>query len=381
MKRILVWGCIIGVVVGFGIQWAVEGESSSKYTRDTLNWVEEMVIDETNVPEPHLLVNPFSVTEDADGNIYIADVAVHNIKKFKPNGTFISAFGKQGTGPGDLNGPASIVFAGGKLVINDMMNRRFSLFEPDGNFFRSVKVESTNELCKKLKTGANGLLAVEFEKFESKPNEPQRISIHTTLGPKLFETFNVIFQQNVQLRKLISTSMPMNIVVPFPATVCWDTLPGGKLAIGYSETYDIGVYDPVKGKIATLSRKYEPIKVEDADKKEFFGKLRFFEDGKMTNNVPQHVRENTDFPRFKPAFEAIFADSGGYILVFPFQKANDKKDRRQVDVFRADGTFIRTITLVGKMNLYALSRGNGDYFWSSKTNDDGEASIVKYRLK
>ncbi len=339
------------------------------------------MIDETNVPEPHLLVNPYSVTEDAGGNIYITDVGAHNIKKFKPNGTFLSVFGRQGAGPGDLNGPASIVFADGKLVINDMMNRRFSLFTTDGKFFDSVKIDSTNELCKKLKTAANGLLAVEFEKFESKPNEPQRTFIRTTLGPKLFDTFNVLVEQKVQLRTLLSTPMPMNIIAPFPATVCWDTLPAGKLVIGYSKTYDIGVYDPVKGKIATLSRKYEPVPIEEADKKAFFGKLRFFEDGKITNNIPGHVRENTHFPRFKPAFEAIFADSDGYILVFPFQKANDKNDRRQVDVFRADGTFVRTITLAGKVNIYALSRGNGDYFWGRKTNEDEEASIVKYRLK
>jgi hypothetical protein len=378
MKRILVFFLCVGV--GFGMLWA-EGGKLSRYDRATLNWVEEMVIDVDSVPEPHLLVNPFAVTEDADGNIYVTDAGAHNVKKFKPDGSFIAVFGRQGAGPGDLNYPGAIAFADGKLVISDIMNRRFSIFSTDGKFVDSVRIESSNEMCKTLRSAANGLLAVEFLKMNRKPKEPQQVTIRASQGAKLSDKSNVIFERNVHLRSFITKPAPTNIIAPFPATVCWDTLPDGKIAAGFSETYEIGVYDPQKGKIATLSRKHKQIPIEDTDKKAFFKTLRFFENGKVTNNIPDHVRENTTFPKFKPAFEAIFADSQGYILVFPFQKATDKKDRRQVDVFRADGKFVRAITLVGKVNIYALSRGNGDYFWGRKTNEDEEAAIVKYCLK
>ena len=380
MRSILVLGIFLYVAAGFGMLWADGGELSG-YDKATLNWVEEMVIDMNNVPEPHLLVNPFAVTEDADGNIYITDAGAHNVKKFKPNGSFLSVFGRQGAGPGDLNYPGAIAFVDGKLVISDIMNRRFSIFSTDGKFVDSVRIEFSNEMCKTLRSAANGLLAVEFLKMNRKPKEPQQITIRANQGAKLSDKSNVILKQNVHLRSFITKPMPTNIIAPFPATVCWDTLPNGKIVAGFSKTYEIGVFDPPKGKIATLTHKHKQIPIEAPDKKTFFKTLRFFENGKVTNNVPDHVRENTTFPKSKPAFETVLADSQGYILVFPFQKATDKKDRRQVDVFRSDGTFVRAITLVGKVNIYALSRGNGDYFWGRKTNEDEEGSIIKYRLK
>ena len=57
------------------------------------------------------------------------------IVKFSSEGTFIKAWGKKGTGPGELNDPHSIAFdSAGRLFVADRENQRIQIFDQDGGF-------------------------------------------------------------------------------------------------------------------------------------------------------------------------------------------------------------------------------------------------------
>jgi len=69
-------------------------------------------------------------------HLYVVDTPAHVIKVFNlDNGSFIRAIGKRGREKGELNFPG-YVFIGpnGNVHVNDALNGRIQIFEPDGKF-------------------------------------------------------------------------------------------------------------------------------------------------------------------------------------------------------------------------------------------------------
>jgi streptogramin lyase len=72
-----------------------------------------------------------AVTDDA---IYVVDTGNERVQKFKPDGTFVKAWGGYGTAPGQLIEPVGIaVGPDGNLYVADSGNARISIFTPNGD--------------------------------------------------------------------------------------------------------------------------------------------------------------------------------------------------------------------------------------------------------
>ncbi len=84
---------------------------------------------------------PADVVVAPNGDIFVADGHTGcmcpnaRIVKFDKNGKFIKAWGKQGTGPGDFDGPHALAFdSKGRLFVGDRTNNRIQIFDQDGKF-------------------------------------------------------------------------------------------------------------------------------------------------------------------------------------------------------------------------------------------------------
>ena len=85
---------------------------------------------------PNEFNGPTDVAVAANGDIFVADGHINNrIVKFSKDGTFIKAWGKKGTGPGEFSLPHSIVLdSRGRLLVADRSNKRIQVFDQDGTF-------------------------------------------------------------------------------------------------------------------------------------------------------------------------------------------------------------------------------------------------------
>ena len=54
---------------------------------------------------------PTSIALDGDGNVYVADEWLNRISIFDKDGTFLSKWGKPGSGDGELNKPAGLAIS------------------------------------------------------------------------------------------------------------------------------------------------------------------------------------------------------------------------------------------------------------------------------
>src|SRR5579872_4262138 len=88
---------------------------------------------------PDTFNKPSDVLIAPDGDIFVADGhgpgSNARIVKFSPDGKFIKAWGKQGSGAGEFNNPHSLAMdSRGRLFVADRGNSRVQIFDQDGKF-------------------------------------------------------------------------------------------------------------------------------------------------------------------------------------------------------------------------------------------------------
>jgi DNA-binding beta-propeller fold protein YncE len=85
---------------------------------------------------PDTFNGPTDVAVAPNGDVFVADGHVNSrIVKFSKDGTFIKAWGKKGTGPGEFDLPHTMAFdSRGRLFVGDRSNKRIQIFDQDGTF-------------------------------------------------------------------------------------------------------------------------------------------------------------------------------------------------------------------------------------------------------
>ena len=86
---------------------------------------------------------PTDVTWDPQGNIFISDGYINSrVAKFDKTGKWVKQWGDRGTQQGQFNTPHSIAAdAKGNIYVADRGNRRIQVFDPDGNFQRTITID------------------------------------------------------------------------------------------------------------------------------------------------------------------------------------------------------------------------------------------------
>lgn len=96
---------------------------------------------------PYRFDRPTGVAIGANGDVFVADGHSRNksnsarVVKYSADGTFIKAWGRMGTEPGDFREPHDIFVGGSKeyVYVADRLNSRIQVFDQDGNFVAAWK--------------------------------------------------------------------------------------------------------------------------------------------------------------------------------------------------------------------------------------------------
>jgi hypothetical protein len=93
---------------------------------------------------PDTFNQPSAVVVAPNGDIFVADGhggdSNARIVKFSKDGTFIKAWGKKGSGPGEFDTPHAIALdSKGRLFVGDRNNNRIQIFDQDGKFLEEWK--------------------------------------------------------------------------------------------------------------------------------------------------------------------------------------------------------------------------------------------------
>lgn len=374
---------LILVFSGYGF---AEGEKTLAdiYRTGKIRFVPEITIDDSALPEDVFFLGYGDIVVDDGGNVYVMDSKAQHIKKFDATGKFLKLIGREGQGPGEFSRPSGLVCSADKLVAFDMMGFRFSLFNLDGVPIKSVRhsfIEKGNP--QKMRALPSGEFVAGIEKVHFDPKTPQDFSI-VLYSPEM-EQVKTIYSHKVW-RNIWGIPNSDNIPVPFSPYVHWDLMPDGKIVIGYSNTYEIGIYDKEAVELASISHTYEPVKVTQQDRERFFKSVSYTRsspDGTITTTEPPPAfKEHVKFPEFKPAFAHLVVDSERNILVCPY--GEDKKEEyKSFDAFDSEGNFIGRVRIESDHSFFSF--GNAQIidgcFWIREYDKDGYQKIVKYRIE
>ena len=93
---------------------------------------------------PDTFNQPSDVVIASNGDIFVADGhggnTNHRVVKFSKDGTFIKAWGKKGSGPGEFDTPhAMVIDSHDRIFIADRGNKRIQIFDTDGKFLAEWK--------------------------------------------------------------------------------------------------------------------------------------------------------------------------------------------------------------------------------------------------
>lgn len=347
------------------------------YKKGTIRLIPEIVIDDSTLPEDAILEIPVDITCDSEGNVYVLDQKANNVKIFNSSGKYLRTIGRRGRGPGEFNAPHHFTFAKDRLVIWDQENYRICTISPEGKFLKSIKSSMMGAWPYKLRSLPNGDIIIERLKL-SFTDKPQDFSLE-------------IFSPDLRLKKVFylkkvwpykySKTLGKTLPAPFYFYIYWDVTPDGRIVIGFSEKNEIEIHDPFGGILSSFSHPYEPVKLNEQDKKEFLDGITYVIDGRRAP-YPDVYKKNTEFPKFKPAFFNILVDSQGNILVSRYRN-NRHEDYRSFDVFSPDGDFINTVQFVGISSFptnFDLVCFINNYVWIADTDDDGLYKLTNYKI-
>ena len=126
----------------FGFLWITDGQNRNGLGQQVFKYSPEGALLMTLGTKavrgegPDTFAGPCDVAVAANGDIFVADGHVNaRIVKFSKDGTFIKAWGKKGSGPGEFNLPHTLVIdSRGRLLVGDRSNNRIQIFDQDGTF-------------------------------------------------------------------------------------------------------------------------------------------------------------------------------------------------------------------------------------------------------
>jgi len=338
-----------------GVKTIINGKKPNppKNAPIQMTLTEEMSIGESGIEE-EIFSETIFINVDSKENLYVVDFKLNNIKVFDRSGDHIRTFAEQGQGPGELNMPSGIqITPNGELMVEEVMNRRLSFFTPEGKFLRSTSTADKTSLTGLILGPQGNMVGRELVMEENKMW--WAIKKYDKDLKELFNVDQVEFPNPLQGK-----------INPFELMIVFDIDNDGNIIYGISKEYEIKFLNPEGKHIKSITKKYDPVKITDEDKKEILERMP--ETGQI------NLKERIEFPKNYPAFQHFTIDEQGRIFVRTFEKGK-KEGEYLVDIFDSQGYYISQIPM--KINP-VLWKNNKLY--ATEESDEGFITIKRYKV-
>lgn len=348
--------------------------------RITLKPILEISLD--TLPEA-VLAKSLTALLQLKNQIVITDSSTNDLKFLTLDGKFIRTVGRTGKGPADLLCPNRLCLSKNRIIIYENYNRRFSYFTSGGDFIKIVPSDIRGTV-RDIKSLSDGRVIVDVISGEPEKDSKDFSEIHSLelYSSEMVHIKTLHFQVEDRYKILIGPK-PIPVAKPFSPMLTWDIIRGDKLVAGFSDKYEFFIMDIQTGIKKTINRETPNEEVTETDKKEHFNSKFNNDKGLIERGASKFYRNNAEFPRYKPAYQRIFTDWEGNILVFIYNQPNQSGlpgSANRFDVYDKNGTFIHRINLSEGVQTLFLTFIAKDEFWSIAEDDNADTRFVKYKI-
>jgi hypothetical protein len=324
----------------------------------------------------YFFIRPIKLDIDDIGNIYVFEDRKCEVRVFDKQGKFLKKIGNKGQGPSEILSASDMVVDEKNNIINilDRENLKILRFNQDGTLDSElkIKVDSPEQLfvdqkgyylVKNYFIDENRYQKYKFTKYNFSGEILKGAKDFLALKKKLFVKGNFI----------------RTGATPFDPWACFSGNKKGKLFYGFSDKYEIIVFDFNFNKIKVI-RKRNPskTKVADEEKEKFINYLREREKKK---GKPYFI-DSFQFPEYHPLFTSIWIDDKGRILL----EIPSKDNKAHIDVFNSEGIYLEEMIINAPLDGTSLKHifrnpvFKDGCIYTLVRNKDDLIQIKKYRL-
>lgn len=284
---------------------------------------------------------------DANGEVYLLDSQLSEVKIYSKDGEFLRSIGREGEGPGEFRRPVAMFFTDdGKVAVVQMMPGKIVLLSKDGKPLGDFPLPAAPDGGMQLvqdadSRGGNIVLFIGRDKFDQTSKKWSRGSFLASVTPAGKQTAEYASKENV-----------IDMAAPVLDDAAWDTFerrwavgPDGKVYAAKSyENYEITVYDKA-GKVEKLITRASKHQPRTAREKDVMTKAMNFY-SKMIPNCKVQIRDlakDIDFFYLRD-------DGAIWVMSSSGSRGMAKGSLGTFDVFNPEGQFVKNVTLQGEGN-------------------------------
>ncbi len=281
---------------------------------------------------------------DDEGNIYVNDWDRKRIQKFDPQGQYLLTIGRRGRGPGEFVNAWNPRFdKDGNLYVFDLSNRRISFFTPEGEYLRQISLPQGMSIHYII---SNGLY---FSAQSRILSDSDVFSYTYTYGlfDKDLNQLAEVHSQATESKR--DTRSRAHYVANIYSRDAYDpelTFLMSKnefIYLGYSEKYEIKIFNPEGRLVKIIQREYEPIKIGKKHKENFIKYLEdeYFRITPRDQSIKKDIIRLLKYPKYLPAYQTFTLMENGWLFVVV---DSGEEDAKLIDLFDQDGKYIAQFT-------------------------------------
>jgi hypothetical protein len=203
---------------------------------------------------------------DEEGNTYLLDEQLCEIRVFDAEGNYLRSFGREGEGPGEFRQARDmLLLPDGRVGVIYGSQSRLATYGLDGSIGddRSLMPEGTRFSFIMQAQSRGGRMVIQQHASSIRDNE--MTSTSSMVGMDAEGNVTHTYSERSQTQKLDGPNISISISSDDFANA-WVLLPDGSLAVNQSgDEYRIDILDSNGEPVRTITREYEPLRRSDAE--------------------------------------------------------------------------------------------------------------------
>lgn len=283
---------------------------------------------------------------DDQGNVYLLDSQLSEVKIYTSDGEFVRSIGREGEGPGEFRRPGAMFFTKeGNVAVVQFMPAKIVVLSPEGDPVGDLPIPVPEDGGFQMIQGANKggdnlVLMFSRDEFNQETKEWKRRSFIASVNDK-----------GDMLEEYATKTTEMNMAAAVLSDKAFDTFerrwtvgPDGKVyACTSYDDYAVSVWNPDGTSNCVIKREYAKQERPD-DEVEFSRRL-------MSHFAKRIPGAEVKIEKMAKDIQEIYVRDDGSIWVLSGQGARDLHEDGTLgvfDVYNPQGQFVRTVTLAGQ---------------------------------
>jgi hypothetical protein len=312
---------------------------------------EELSIGGEDDREEYLFIEINSIAIDDHSNLFVLDRRAAHIKVYDSTGAYLRTIGRRGQGPGEFQNPIAMFLAHDqKIVVEDFINRRLSIFALEGEHLKDLSFGDM--LLGKIDMDQEGCYYAMTTEYY----------VPTENGVKIGQYLIKKFDSHMDyLYTLASSRVPEQMDhFMYYFMLMFDISRDGNIIVGNGQDYILDIFDSEGNLIRRIKKEYSPVKVTPDTVKEQKESMLY--------------KLKTEVPTYHSAYRSFRWSEDNRLYVCTWEKASD--DSAYVyDVFDFEGRFIAKMPLmVGPWIL------KNDKLYTISEDETGYHSVKRFKV-